>query len=218
MRRARLAEWFATRPLPEVVRLCTEIVERARYGAPFDLALAALTGLLESEALGYEFSGQLYATARELDAAVVMRLLLSPATPPEGRPRLPPALRDRPLGVRKSMARGRRRDQLALLLQDPDPSVVTILLANPRIIERDVVELAARRPTTAQVQRLIFASARFGPRREVRRALVLNPFSPSDLACRLVGLLPTHYLPEVVGDLRLDQVVRQTAAHLLATT
>lgn len=219
MRRARLAELFveldAEGALDDVVALCASIVEKARFGAPYDVALAALTALLESETLGYEFSGRLYAAARAMNQAVVMRLLLSPSDPPDGRPLIPQALRDRPLGVRKSMARGRRRDQLQLLLHDPDPSVLAILLGNPRIVERDVVELAARKPTTADAQRLIFASPRFGPRREVRRALVLNPYTPSDLACRLVGLLPTMDLGDVARDLRLDQTVREAARHLL---
>ena len=215
MRRARLAEIFATLPVEDVVALCAEIVERARFGAPYDVALASLTALFESELLGYEFAARLYEAARAADNSVVMRLLLSPGAGPDGRPLLPPALRDRPLGVRKSMARGHRRDQLQLLLFDPDPSVLVILLGNPRIVERDVVELAARRPTTPEAQRLIFQSPRFGPRREVRRALVLNPYTPSDLACRLVGLLPAHDLADVRRDLRLDRRVREAAAHLL---
>ena len=100
-----------------------------------------------------------------------------------------PGGRELTLGERKSAARGRRRELLDRLLRDPDESVLTILLGNPRITEADVVRLAARRPTTAAAQRTILRSERFIARYNVKRALVFNPYTPTDLAARLVVLL-----------------------------
>jgi len=101
------------------------------------------------------------------------------------------------------------------LLRDPDESVLTILLANPRITEADVVRLAARRPTTAGAQRTILRSERFIARYAVKRALVLNPYTPTDLAARLVVLLTRPDQHAVAHDASLDESVRQAASDAL---
>ena len=68
-------------------RLCAEIVRRGPDGAPFDVALLALTALLDAGALGYERHAALYAAARALEDAQLARLLLSSQPPPPGTPR-----------------------------------------------------------------------------------------------------------------------------------
>jgi hypothetical protein len=100
---------------------------------------------------------------------------------------------------------------LERLLRDPDAAVLRILLGNPRLTEGDVVRVAARRPTTASAQRAIFASERFICRYAVKRALVLNPYTPSDLAARLVPLLTLVDLAEVAEDTSLSEQVRLAA-------
>jgi hypothetical protein len=128
-----------------------------------------------------------------------------------------PGDREITLGERKSLARGRRREMLDRLLRDPDVSVLTILLGNPRITEADVVRLAARRPTTAEAQRCILASERFIARYAVKRALVFNPYTPSDLAARLVVLLARPDAKQVAEDLSLGEAVRAAAREMLGT-
>ncbi len=105
---------------------------------------------------------------------------------------------------------------LERLLRDPDQSVLTILLGNPRLTEEDVIRVAARRPTTAGAQRAIFASERFISRYAVKRALVLNPYTPSDLAARLVPLLTLVDLEEVAADSSLVEQVKMAARDQLA--
>ncbi len=138
--------------------------------------------------------------------------------PPPGTPRAAelPGGRELTLGERKSLARGRRREVLDRLLRDPDESVLTILLGNPRITEYDVVRLAARRPTTAGAQRTILHSDRFIARYNVKRALVLNPYTPTDLAARLVVLLTRPDQEAVANDPSLSDSVRETAREALA--
>ncbi len=194
-------------------RLCAEIVRRGPDGAPFDVALLALTALLDGGALGYERHAALYAAARALEDAQLGRLLLSAQPPPPGSPQ-PAALpgdRELTLGERKSLARGRRRDVLDRLLRDPDETVLVILLGNPRITEDDVVRLAARRPTTSGAQRAILHCERFIARYAVKRALVLNPYTPSDLAARLVVLLTRPDQRAVADDPSLHEAVREAA-------
>jgi len=217
MRQATLRATLEALDDAEAARLCSELVRRGPDGAPFDVALLALTAVLDAGALGYERHAALYAAARALDDPQLARLLLSSQPPPPGvpQPAAPLGGRELTLGERKSLARGRRREVLDRLLRDPDESVLTILLANPRITEADVVRLAARRPTTAGAQRTILRSERFIARYAVKRALVLNPYTPTDLAARLVVLLTRPDQHAVAHDASLDESVRQAASDAL---
>jgi hypothetical protein len=213
MRQATLRATLDALDDAAAARLCAELVRRGPDGAPFDVALLALTALLDAGAFGYERHAALYAAARLLDDAQLSRLLLSSQPPPAGSPKAAELLggRELTLGERKSLARGRRREVLDRLLRDPDESVLTILLGNPRITEDDVVRLAARRPTTANAQRTILRSERFIARYAVKRALVLNPYTPTDLAARLVVLLTRPDQHAVANDSTLSDAVREVA-------
>lgn len=93
------------------------------------------------------------------------------------------------LGERKSIARRNDRDLIARVLRDPHPDVIEILLGNPAVTETDVVRLCARRPVSPEVIRAVFRNTRWIARYEVRRAIVLNPYSPLGLAMQLSRLL-----------------------------
>lgn len=134
---------------------------------------------------------------------------------PDARKTLPVAGRALTLGERKMAARARDRDVLDRLLRDPHPAVILHLLSNPRIIEDDVVRLAARRPTFPDVQRVIARSARFGVRQRVRFALVNNPFTPPEIATPLLSLLNRHELDLVASTPELSRNVRAAAMDLL---
>jgi hypothetical protein len=217
MRRATLREQLSALDDLAAARLCAELVRRGPDGAPFDVALLAFTGLIDSNELGYERHGALYAAARELGDAQLQRLLLSAQPPPPGVPQAAPPLggRELTLGEKKSLARGRRREILDRLLRDPDVSVLEILLGNPRITEADIVRLAARRPTTAEAQRAILGCERFIARYAVKRALVFNPYTPSDLSARLVVLLSRPDAKQVAEDMSLGEAVRAAAREML---
>lgn len=221
MREAVLAERLVSLPAESAAAIAGEIVRRAPSGAPYDVALLALSGLLDQERLPYEQRSAIYSAARERGDILLVRLLLSPHELPEGRPSAVP-IPGRPditLGERKSLARTRHRELLDRMLRDPEPSVLRILLENPRVTELDVVRLAARRPTTPEAQRTIFRAARFRVRYTVRRSLILNPYTPTDLASQLVGLLDEPDLRRVQADAQLPELVRASAraqlAHLL---
>jgi hypothetical protein len=217
MRKATLRQTLLALDETAAARLCAELVRRGPSGAPFDVALLALTTLLDGNELGYDRHGELYAAARQLGDAQLQRLLLSAQPPPPGLPQPAPlgGERELTLGERKALARGRRREVLDRLLRDPDVAVLAILLGNPRITEADVVRLAARRPTSAQAQRLIVHCERFSVRYAVKRALVFNPYTPSDLAARLVVLLARPDVQQVAVDLSLGEAVRAAARDVL---
>lgn len=213
MRQATLRATLESLDDPAAARLCAELVRRGPDGAPYDVTLLALTAVLDDGVLGYERHAALYAAARAIGDAQLAQLLLSAQPPPPGAPKPAelPGSRELTLGERKSLARGRRREVLDRLLRDPDDAVLRILLGNPRITEEDVVRLAARRPTSAAAQRAILHSERFIARYGVKRALVLNPYTPTDLAARLVVLLARPDQRAVAEDPSLHESVRAAA-------
>jgi hypothetical protein len=117
------------------------------------------------------------------------------------------------LGERRALARQPSRANLDRLLRDPHPMVVRLLLANPRITERDVVWVAARRPAlpaiVAEIAKAWTSSAR------VRMAVVLNPGSPPAISVPLLALLLRPELAEVGRAADLGAVVRATARERL---
>ncbi|MGH7296038.1 MAG: hypothetical protein ACRELB_13940 [Polyangiaceae bacterium] len=135
----------------------------------------------------------------------------SPA-PGEGARRGPPAVavRGRPLtlGERKSLARRPDRSTMEHLLTDPHPDVIHRLLRNPRVLEDDVVRLAARRPGRGDVLTEIARSTKWMHRPRVRMALVMNPATPAEIAARVAGLLLRPELELVVGSPAVPATVR----------
>ena len=126
-----------------------------------------------------------------------------------------PEMLDVPLGRRKTMAKSQDRTLLVRLSLDPTPSVVEILLANSRLLERDVIKMAARRPSMSRTLEIIAANPRWGRAYKVQLSLAQNPYTPSSLAAALVPLLTASDLAHVHRDLRLHQVVRESATMVL---
>jgi hypothetical protein len=112
------------------------------------------------------------------------------------------------LGERKSLARRPDRDTMQRLIADPHPDVIHRLLRNPRVLEDDVVRLAARRPGRREVLAEIARSTKWVHRPRVRMALVLNPATPADIAVRIAGLLLRPELALVAGAAHVPPAVR----------
>jgi hypothetical protein len=216
MREQVLLEYLLTTDPGEAVPVLAEVhALGSRGGPPFNLALLAFVGVLGRELLSYERRASLYAVAKEAGLLSLLPLFLSPreeqaAVAERGHPD-----RDLTLGHRKTMARSRDRDQLLRLMRDPEPEVIPLVLRNPRLTERDVVALAARRPTTAELQHCVFESRRWIVRYAVKRTLVLNPCTPTDLGLRLLGFLSTPDLREVCSSSSLALTLREAARRLL---
>jgi hypothetical protein len=129
---------------------------------------------------------------------------------PAKRGRVPNDGRGRPLtlGERKSLARRPDRDTMQRLLADPHPDVIHRLLRNPRVLEDDVVRLAAKRPGHGDVLAEIARSTKWVHRPRVRMALVMNPATPPPIAARIAGLLLRHELELVAGSPGVPASVR----------
>ena len=156
-------------------------------------------------------------------ATEVMALLATdaPSRIPESDELRPPQLlRDREvtLGERRAMARSRDRHVLERLLADPDPIVIDHVLINPKVIERDVLAIASRRPTSSDVLIAVFTSDRWIRLRSVQLALIQNPYCPVDIAIALVGLVDEDGLRQVVAARAVHALVRSIARGRLRGT
>jgi len=155
------------------------------------------------EPLPYPVRRDLYTAAVESGAERLAALLRSQpvddAEEPQGR-RLPAEIAEIPLGRRRSLAKGDDPLLLEKLALDPDTTVISNLLDNPRLCERDVVRIAALRPVPAATLEVVAASRRWSLRPRVRVALVRNPHCPVALAMKLIGRIPLADLRAMRGD------------------
>jgi hypothetical protein len=224
MRRVALAEALAEAPADEAVAMLAALVHagRATPGHPYAATLAALAHALGDPALmPYELRRELYAAAKQQDREEIARLFFESAggepepRPPEPERALEPRGRPLTLGERKSLARGPRGEIMARLLRDPDAAVIRVLLENPRLVEKDVIFVAARRPARPDVLRAVFES-RWIAQYHVKRTLVLNPGTPGDIAVRLLPTLAEADLRAVAHDAAVAEATRTEARLLLA--
>lgn len=212
------------------VHALAAIVTRAHLSDDPDAtaALEVVTRATADPALGYSARQRLYEAAMDQQLAAIARLFLvaSPTTmaaqqlarqlAPE-RP-LRPADRPLTLGERKWMARTHDRDQLRLLLRDPHPAVVAILLDNPHVTEADVVRIASARPAVPSSLATVAGHHRWSLRHTVKRALVFNPATPLADAIRIITTLRSQELRELAGDPSLHEALRLHAAEVYTAT
>ena len=188
--------------------------------------LETLTHAVADPALPYATRQRLYTAAVEQNLPAIARLFL--VASPKGAlpatlskqlgPERPLRPTDRPmtLGERKALARTHRRDKLTLLVRDPHPQVVAIVLDNPHVTEQDVVKMAAARPAVPESLGLIASHARWSVRHAVKRALVLNPSTPLADAIRIATTLRSPELAELAADASLPEPLRRHASEILA--
>jgi hypothetical protein len=206
------------------VHVLAAIMARAHLNADADAseALEAITHAAADPALSYDTRQRLYeaATRQRLPAVARLFLVASPTTmgpaelarslAPE-RP-LKPTGRPLTLGERKSLARTHDREQLLLLLRDPHPAVVAILLDNPHVTEADIVRIATARPAVPASLATLAAHPRWSVRHAVKRALVLNPWTPLADAIRIATTLRSGELRQLAADPSLPEPLRAHAA------
>jgi hypothetical protein len=187
-------------------------------------AVDALVHAVAAPHLPYPVRQALYEAARGRDHGPVARLFLDASPVDEadllrrvgGERPIEPRGRALTLGERKALARTHRRDYIGLMLRDPHPDVVAILLGNPHLTEDDVVRMAALRPSLSASLSTIAIHPRWSQRYPVRRALVLNPSTPRHVAVRLATTLRPGDLAQLAGDTTQPLILRQHAAELLS--
>lgn len=191
----------------------------ARAEQAEEAAREALVALVD--ALNHEACGQVVQWLREEALGVphlaLERLVRQPLAMVEprdvGKPeddRIPDYGKGRPLslGERKSLARKPNRAMMDRLLRDPHPDVIRMVLANPKVVEEDVLAVAARRPCRPDVLAEIARQPRWAHRPRIRMALVLNPDTPLEIAAPVAGLLLRHELRLVASSPTVAPAVR----------
>jgi hypothetical protein len=201
--------------LPKIAAVLDVVCERAEQAE--ELPREALVAIVD--ALTHEACSDVVQRLREEAVGVphlaLERLLRQPLS--DGREvakpeddRVPDYGKGRPLtlGERKSLARKPDRFMTERLLRDPHPDVIRMVLANPRVVEEDVLALASRRPCRPDVLTEIARQPRWAHRPRIRRALVLNPDTPLEVAAPIVGLLMRHELRLVATSTTVSPSVR----------
>lgn len=201
-----------------------EVCERAEQASPDAReALLAVVDALNAE--GMDDVVQRLREEAAGESLLALDRLIRPAVPalagqaksgrppggtPTSRAKVPDDGKGRPLtlGERKAMARRPDRETMQRLLADPHPAVIHRLLRNPRVLEDDVVRLAAKRPGRSDVLAEIARSTKWVHRPRVRIALVMNPATPLEMAARIVGLLLRPELALVAGSPAVPAPVR----------
>ena len=208
------------------VEALATIVSRSHLVADEDalLALECITHATADAALTHLVRRRLYeaAIARGLPAIARLFLSVSPQhlTEKQLATQLAPERVIKPrgkpltLGERKSLARTHSREELLLLIRDPHPAVIAILLDNPHVTEAEIVRIAAARPAVPESLARIAAHPRWSGRHGVKRALVMNPSTPLADAIRIVTTLRTQELAELAADEQLPALLRRQAAEL----
>jgi hypothetical protein len=209
------------------VHALSQVLEIAHGGRDPDAAIAleSVTHATGAAGLPYLARKALYEAAQAAGRPEIARLFFS-VSPPTGDPRLvakqkaPERALERTtrpltLGERKALARTHRRDRLALILKDPHPAVIAVLLTNPHLTEPDIVRLAATRNAVPESLALIAEHPTWSARYLVKRALALNPTTPLAAAIRIATTLPSHDLREIASLPGLAPTLRAHAQELL---
>ncbi len=210
--------------ISDLVEALAEILTGSLHG---DAACAividtlALT-LSKTQSLPYDLRSALYQTAKNTGHAALANSFLSQSplaqvddqSLPSERPIIPNG-RTLTLGERKTLARSHSIGLVKQLLADPHPEVVKVLLDNPHLTESDVLVVASRRPIPTNALLAIAQHPRWRVRYSVRRALVLNPNTPTDESIRLMLRLRPQDLQKLMHDPQRPQL-REHAQALVA--
>jgi hypothetical protein len=225
LRAAYVVDAMRTADVVEFARVLDELCARAEQAeARACEALVAVVDAFNTPAL-VDVVQELREQAAGEALMALDRLLRRPIDPPRASvhpaspddDRVPDYGKGRPLtlGERKALARRPDRDTMARLLLDPHPDVIRALLSSPRIVEEDVIRLAAKRPCRGDVLSEIARSIRWSHRARIRLTLALNPDTPIEISLAFLGLLVRQELELVASATHVPAAVRAACvAHL----
>ena len=222
IRRALLAQEIANLDVETMAETLTAIIERAAMGsATYKDMLHSLGDLSEMmQRSGQEKIDLLYdfSFANNLTDLLKMLRRIPPHKRAEDHPDdvyIDRELKEKTLGLRKTLGRLGNSDLINRLLHDQDPDVIEQILRNPGLTEEQVVRIAAKRPTSSEVLRRISRSLRWNRSYRVRKSLVFNPYTPTEIGLVLLRLLLKQDVIVVAEDQNLHAELRSAARRLL---
>ncbi len=119
------------------------------------------------------------------------------------------------LGQRRALSKSSNKNTLDRLLSDPDPRVITNILNNPRITEREVVRIASKRPNSPEILKALALHRVWSKRYNVIKAVALNPYAYPRVSVVLVEFMHTLDLKTVAVDGSLHPQVRLSAMEII---
>lgn len=216
-----LAERLADLEADEIITIIKTIREKAVFGHPNFIelynALLFTSGL--AEVLGREKMSELVDLAQQHHELEIVSLLMD--IPParaagvHAQPFLDRELSELPLGIRKAMARKLDFKLIRRIARDQDHRVIRNLLDNPGLTEMDVTRIASTRPTSPKVLEEIYKHPRWITRYSTKRVVVLNPYTPTSIALRLMPFLSIQDLREIVDTPDLSSLLIKEARRII---
>lgn len=104
-----------------------------------------------------------------------------------------------------------------LLLRESNKQVNTAVLKNPRITEGEVITVAKNRSSNDELIRLIVQNREWVKLYEVKKALVMHPRTPLQMAMRFMTFLGEKDLKDLAKSREVTQVIVNNARRLLMT-
>jgi hypothetical protein len=151
-------------------------------------------------------------TIRHLYSFELMQLALSPTVLVDIKKAAEETLVSRlekiTLGERITLARRASGRVAAALLLDSEPRVIEAAVTNPFLTEVLIVKALTSEKAPATLVELVCRDGKWSLRREVRIALLRNPFTPVNEAAQLARTLPSGVLHELLQESRLPEVTR----------
>ena len=220
MRSARLGQLLAAQDASALVHGLMQLQRRASQGKQYARVTLQELALEREifEAVPYMVREQAYGIARTEGRDEIAAMFLTSVENPNPTAKEAMTGNDyanESVGARCTAARGRNRDKLDRLLHDRDYRVIKILLDNPLIRERDVVKVAAMRPTRPEILELLARHRRWASRYSVRKAIACNPHTPAPISRRLVPTLLQQDLAAVASAGSIPDEVRAQARALM---
>jgi len=195
--------------------LQTIITAAAQQRGNYCLALEALNVPLLTSMVGNAFMSDVYVHARSSGYEELVQILLRPDPSRVSSNARAKSSDDIPSGIRISMAKSGNRQQLERLFSDTNPLVIRTLLKNPALTESDVLKLSSKRPAEADIQREVFSNRKWSARYAVKKALALNPYTPTEISIKIVHMLMVQDVRLVAGSRDLHQWLREAAQERL---
>ncbi len=222
IRRSMLARNLADLEFDTLAGVLNEIVMRASRGSPAYKEMLITLGDLDElvNRAGNEKMDEVYSYSRQQGLEEVASMLRK--IPPkkfivsqDEEVYVDRDMKDLALGYKKTLGRTANRDMVNRLLHDQDPSVIEQILANPALTEEQVVRIAAKRPTNSEILRHIARSQKWTRSYRVKKALVFNPYTPTEVSIGFLRLLMRQDVREVYSDENLHFELRQAAKRIL---
>lgn len=212
----KLLRWCHSETADRVVEVFAALVRNIQYGdAVSRVVWLSLCHILWRKLLTYDAQAQIYDAAISNNFKSLAVLFLGGICQRYANRSGSVQQRPATLGHRKTWARRPVAQLIDRLVADPEPEVVEYLLKNALMTLDRVVRLAAKRPTTGAVQLQIVSVDRWIAHVEVQRAIVWNPYSPTDISLPLVPLIRRQDLAELLHASALHEALRDTSATLL---